>query len=197
MRLISIAATLLMHTPAAAQTGAECARIASPDDRLSCYDALFVTPVATPQAGLWAVQETRSALDDSRRVTLTLDSTEPMPGRFGQQEPATLIIRCEQNTTALFIIWGGHFMSDLNRGGRVDYRIDAQPPGNITMRVSNNNMALGLWNGGASIPFIRRLLDGSELYVRATPFSESRIEARFPIAGLTEAIQPLRAACNW
>lgn len=183
--------------PLAAQTGAECARIADPDTRLSCYDALFVTDAPVPRAGAWQVRDTRSALDDSRRVILIVESREPLRGRFGRAEPASLILRCEENTTALFVNWGGHFMSDLNRGGRVDYRIDRRPPGQVTMQASNDHMALGLWSGRTAIPFIRQLLEGEELYLRATPFSESRIEARFPIAGLETAIRPLREACSW
>jgi type VI secretion system protein VasI len=200
MRFFALVAVFTaISSPCASQTGAQCATMQNPDARLSCYDALFVqtAPAPTPAPGQWRVSDARSSLDDTRRVVLTLDSTEPMRGRFGRNEHAILAIRCEENTTSLFINWGGHFMSDLNQGGRVDYRIDARPPGNVTMRVSNNNMALGLWNGRSSIPFIRSLVDGDELYVRATPFSESRIEARFPISGLADAIRPLREACRW
>jgi type VI secretion system protein VasI len=88
-------------------------------------------------------------------------------------------------------------MADLNGGGRVDFRIDSRAPAHVMMQRSNNYRALGLWQGQSSIPFVRQLLNGSELYVRAIPLNESRVEARFPIAGLDEAIRPLRAACAW
>lgn len=198
---IRIAAFLVMSLvlafPAAARTAEECARISDPDSRLSCFDAPFVTEVPAVPTGEWTVRDTRSALDDSRTVILSVRSQHPLPGRFGRAERASLIIRCEENTTALYIVWGGHFMSDIQGGGRVDYRIDTRPAGHVSMRVSTDNMALGLWNGRASIPFVRRLLDGEQLYVRSTPFSESRVAARFAIARLAEAIRPLRAACNW
>jgi hypothetical protein len=57
---------------------------------------------------------------------------------------------------------------------------------------SNDNEALGLWSGGAAIPFIKELFGATTLLVRATPFNESAVTAELPIAGLEEAIKPLR-----
>jgi type VI secretion system protein VasI len=147
--------------------------------------------------GSWAVEIEQSALDDSRRVILSLESNEPIRARHGQAQPATLFVRCEENTTSLFIHFAGHFMSDNRGGGRIDYRIDDRSPARVDARESNNNMALGLWRGGSAIPFLRDLFGGQSLYVRATPFNESRVEATFAITGLEDAIRPLREACNW
>ena len=180
-----------------AQQGAECARIANPDARLSCYDALFRETTKEVVAGKWSVTDEKSTLDDSRKVTLFLESEEELRGRFGNKDKAALVIRCEENTTVIYVRWGGHFMSEINGGGRVDYRIDDQRPQHVSMRVSNNNEALGLWRGSVAIPFIRNLLTAEQFYVRATPFSESRVEATFMVSGLDDAIKPLREACNW
>jgi type VI secretion system protein VasI len=40
-------------------------------------------------------------------------------------------------------------------------------------------------------------MDGEQLYVRAAPFSESRIEMTFNITGIEDEIAPLREACSW
>ena len=196
MRLSTIF-VLLLATPVVAQTAEDCAKLANPDSRLSCFDALFKTPVPVPQVGNWEVRETRSALTDKRDVSFRVLSQERVPGRFGRREYAILWISCSESTTRIYITWGGHFMSDLNGGGRVDFRIHTRAPGHLMMQRSNDHQALGFWQGQSSIPFIRQLLNGSELYVRAIPFNESRIEARFSIAGLNDAIRPLRSACNW
>lgn len=189
----------VLSSQAAAQSAVDCARIENPDDRLSCYDGLFLE-VATPSPAAdssWQVQITDSALDDSRRVILIVESNEPLRGRFGVENHGQLMLRCQENTTNAFIYFGGHFMSDLRGGGRVDYRVDRRDATRVSMTNSNDNQALGLWRGGTAIPFIRDLFGGSDLYVRATPFSESRIEMNFNITGLEEAIAPLREACNW
>lgn len=107
MRFLVLAMGLTFAMPAHAETGADCARLPDPDARLSCFDALFVIADPVQNAGQWQVQDTRSALDDSRRVVLTVQSIEQMRGRFGSRENAILVIRCEENTTSLFIRWGG------------------------------------------------------------------------------------------
>lgn len=196
--VLSLCVTAVCAQPTVARTIEDCAALTNPDDRLSCFDALLVERNPPPaRAGQWRVTDERSALDDSRRVVLAVQSEEPTSSRFGHTGRASFLIRCEENTTSTWIHWGGHFMSDINNGGRVDYRIDQRPPDRITMRVSNNNESLGLWRGNQSIPFLRQILEADRLYVRATPFSESRVEATFVISGLSEAIKPLRETCNW
>lgn len=196
--LIIFAGTILTG-PSAAQDVSHCVGIDDPDTRLSCYDDAFVkTEVkeTLPQSE-WFVKVDQSALDDSKTVILTLDSKTQFYDQYGQLKNGTLIIRCMENTTSLYIIWGGHFMSDSRNGGRVDYRVDDKKASRVNMVESNDNKALGLWNGGKSIPFIKKLLGANQLYVRATPFSESAVQMSFNIAALDKAIEPLRETCKW
>jgi len=204
--------------PALAQSGAQrtpevCAAIEADSARLACYDEIHRAPrpeapvaeaaaapapavqVAVPSR--WSVRPTQSQFDDSARVILSVLSERPVRGRFGAPAPATLMIRCEENTSSLFVHFNDLFMSDIQGYGRVDYRVDDRRPESVSMTASDNHQALGLWRGGRSIPFIRGLFGGERLYLRATPFNENRVEMVFPIAGLEEAIAPLRAACNW
>jgi type VI secretion system protein VasI len=58
-------------------------------------------------------------------------------------------------------------------------------------------MALGLWNGNAAIPFIKKMMEHEKMVIRATPFSDSAVTAEYRISGLEEAIKPLRDACKW
>ena len=187
----------LTVTHTAAQSPEACAAISDPNERLSCYDALYQKVETPQQVGAWRVQRTKSQLDDSERVVLSLESETPVRGRFGSPGPANMHIRCEENTTSIFFQFNELFMASIQSYGRVDYRIDSNPPAHINMRESTSNMALGLWRGNESIPFIRRLLGAGSLYVRATPYNESRVETTFNVSGLDDAIKPLRAACNW
>jgi len=198
MRFLLLAAALLLGAadPAAADP-ARCAAISEPNQRLGCYDALFRTVEAPPAEGDWSVRVERSQLDDSTSVYVSIESQEPLRGKFGQPEHASLHLRCKEKTTVAYIYFGGHFMSDNRGGGRVDYRVDNRSAKHRNLDESNDHKALGLWNGKAAIPFIKELMDGGSLYVRATPFSESMVEATFAIAGLASAIEPLRAACKW
>ncbi|TWI29714.1 type VI secretion system-associated protein TagO [Paracoccus sulfuroxidans] len=185
---------------AAAGTAAaqeECVKITDPDDRLNCFDQSYRASETVETESEWKVEIDKSKLDDTTQVTMALESNEPVRKRFGGSEKGSLLIRCKENTTALYILWAGNFMADLQGRGRVDYRVDDRAAKRVNMDESTDNMALGLWNGGKSIPFIKDMYGASSLYVRATPFSESPVEMTFNVSGIEEASKPLREACGW
>ncbi|TSD87683.1 hypothetical protein FFK22_016220 [Mycobacterium sp. KBS0706] len=178
----------------------DCAKIAADTERLACYDLQFkasVSAVPQPAESKWQVQEQISKIDDSKNVFLRVASSEPITDRLGQPSDLVFWIACRERKTSLWFDFGGQFMADLNGGGRVTYRLDKAAARIKSFDESNDNEALGLWNGGAAIPFIKELFGGTMLLVRATPFNESSITAELPIAGLEEAVKPLRQACSW
>ncbi len=87
-------------------------------------------------------------------------------------------------------------MSDYQHG-KITYRVDKLPAQTKRFRESNNHESLGLWSGKSAIPFLKELFGHDRLFVRATPHSESPLEASFDITGLEKAIEPLREACGW
>ena len=179
----------------------ECKAIAEDEARLACYDiALSVLETETEVVadnGKWIVQTDISPLTDDKNVFLRLSSENDVPGRFGGVGKGTLWIRCMENTTAVLIDFNGHYMSDHAGGGTVEFRRDDSPLYKSQMRESNDNSALGLWNGGASIPFIKGLLGRKQLIVRATPFSKSAITITSDISGIDNAISGIRETCSW
>jgi len=154
--------------------------------------------VAEPgDTGKWVVSESESQFDDTPLVILHLESRDEVRGRYGDTTTPSLILRCMENTTSLFINPGGHFLSDIQGYGRVTYRIDDNQASAWNMTASTDNEVLGLWNGGKSIPQIKKLVQGESLLIRLTPYNESPLEFGFDLPGLGEAIKPLRKACNW
>lgn len=147
--------------------------------------------------GNWRVSEDKSAFDDSRTVVLSLSSDQPIAGRFGAANPAEIYLRCQENSTSLYLVLNDQFLSDIQGFGSVDYRIDEQKASVARMTASTDNQALGLWDGGKSIPLIKKLLTGNSVVFRATPFNESPIEFSFTLAGLKNAVRPLKEACVW
>ncbi|MBI6628348.1 type VI secretion system-associated protein TagO [Pontibaca salina] len=192
-----MATTILMISMEAAAAQEECAKIADPDDRLNCFDHSYKVTEIVETASDWDVRIDKSKLDDSTTVVMAVDSDNSITQQLGGSSAGNLIIRCQENTTSIYLTWGGHFMADIQGKGRVDYRIDDRKAARSSMRASTDNKALGLWNGASSIPFIKAMFGGVSLYVRATPFSESPVEMTFNISGLEEEIAPLREACNW
>ena len=60
---------------------------------------------ATAPADKWHVTESRSAMDDSRTVALTLDSENTIRGPLGEITPS-LIIRCKERATKIYVHTG-------------------------------------------------------------------------------------------
>lgn len=162
-------------------------------------------PAAAPPAeaapaggtGRWVVSEDKSAFDDSRTVVLSVESDDEIRGQFGPRGPASLYLRCMENTTVIYLVMNDLFLSDIQGFGKVEYRIDEGKAGSVSMTASTDNKALGLWNGGSSIPFIEKLIQGERVVFRATPFNESPVEFTVDLTGLETAVVPLREACSW
>lgn len=186
--------SLLAATCNASQT---CASISSDAQRLACYDMEYRPAPTISKSSKWNVSENVSPMDDSKTVTLHLESSEPIQHRFRGSSTADLYIRCQEKTTSLYFIYADNFLSSLQSYGQVTYRIDDKPSATKSMTESTDNKALGLWSGGSSIPFTKAMFGGNKLTVRITPFNESPITAQFQISGIEDAIQPLRSACGW
>ena len=193
----TIMALTAIAVAGAANANEECAGISDDQSRLACYDAEYRPATSTSQKSAWSVNTSTSPIDDSRTVVLMTDSTQPVRSRFGRPESATLIARCSENTTSMYLIFAGNHMTDIQSYGQVTTRVDDLKARTINMDSSTDNKALGLWRGGSSIPFLESMFGHDMLTVRATPFNESPITAQFPVTGLEEAIQPLRDACHW
>lgn len=185
----------------AQKTPEQCAAIDDGAERLICYDLIHRVERASVPDTLeseWRVRSETSRIDDSTNVYMTLQSSDTIPGRFSRGSAhATIYVRCLENTTSLYIVMGGHHLADIQGYGRVTYRIDDAPAQSKNFSSSTDSQALGLWNGGSSIPFIRQLFGASNLLIQITPFSESPITVDFTVKGIEEAIAPLREACNW
>ena len=191
---LALAATLFA---ASAQASEECAQLSNDTERLACYDSEYRPTVASTQSSEWLVNEEASPIDDSRSVYLSVSSTDEIRNRYGRPGHARLVVRCVENTTSMILTFANHHMTSHRQYGTVTLRIDDETAFERRMSESTDNKALGLWNGGSSIPVIRSMYGNDVLTVRATPYSESPITAQFPITGLEEAITPLREACHW
>lgn len=177
--------------PAPLEIDAPLAATVEPATSEPVADALPEDP------GKWVISEDKSAFDDTRTVILSIASDEPIRGQFGSPGPAMLYLRCMENTTVTYLWLNDLFLSDLEGYGVVDYRLDERDATSVRMTSSTDNKALGLWDGGSSIPFLKQLIGARNIVFRATPFNESPVEFGFDLAGLEAAITPLREACVW
>jgi type VI secretion system protein VasI len=192
-----------------------CALIPSDEVRLACYDKIFANesgedegapdssdvekeePTPKDIVSSWVTRSTKSEIDDSQTVILRTRNIETVYNEYGREEPITLIIRCMENTTSMYLSFDRFFVADHQGAGDVTFRVDDNKAFTRSLRESTDNHALGLWRGGNAIPFVKRIMGGDKLVVRARPYSGSYFTTSFDIAGLDQAIQPLREACHW
>lgn len=157
----------------------------------------FALLLATTGGGLsWSAGSTISPIDDSAIHTLSVKSSGLVQDKFGKSISADFVIQCEQNTTILAIVTPGLYVSDLGAWSSVTMRVDKQPSFDFSAGASNDHGWIGI-TGGPATRAIKKLLGGSDLLVRILPVNETHKDFRFPIAGLNEAIKPLRKACGW
>lgn len=174
----------------------QCSQIQSDSDRLACYDLQYKPAVSQAKKTAWNVTESQSKMDDSKTVVLHVESDEQIRKSFGGSETADLYIRCQEGKTSLYFVIADRFLATVEGYGKVDYRLDSEKPRSQEMDVSTDNKALGMW-GASAISFAKKLIGHDSLVVRVTPYNESPVTATFKIAGLDEALKPLRAVCKW
>lgn len=195
---IAIGITASLSQAVAAQ---DCPTIDNDLDRLACYDqksGRTATSIELASSDNWNVRVKKSEFKDTTDVFLWALSVDEVQCRsYGPPEAIRLYLRCRENTTSIYINTNCHLTSGHGGYGVVEYRIDDTPAGKQGFDNSTDNKALGLWSGGSSIPFIKRLLGHDKLLIRFTPYGQSASTAKFDISGLEDVIKPLREACHW
>lgn len=165
----------------------KCASVEAGAARLACYDQ-----VTAAAQGSWRIARTVSAGD--RNVYLSLSASALTSVRPGQSIRPTLWARCQQEQTALFVSWGTYLgTSEAN----VSYRLDASAPRIDSWAIANDREVMGLWRSTDAVPFIKALLDAEQLVLEVTLYDGRAFTGRFELAGIKQAIVPLREACGW
>lgn len=148
---------------------------------------------------LWQVREDESPMTGDVSVIMTTYSDSYF-GRYNDFRRATLVLRCSENTSAAFV----NFNELLGNDGSYD-----RPGKNVLVRVgedaanqqfwntSTTREAVGLWSGGSSIPFMRRLASAETLRLRVSPDRRNPIEVVFYTNRLQEHLPKLASACGW
>ena len=179
---------------------AKCVEIDNSVERLVCFDrtaaelGLVKTVEPVTGVGKWRVSTETSKVDDSTNVFMRVKAdAEVQKSRLWSGYPE-LWIMCRENTTSFFVSYPFFITTDK---AYVTYRYDKDRAASRNMNMSTDYKAFGLWSGGSSIPFVKRMFAKRRLLIRVTPHGESAVTSEFDISGLSEAIKPLRKACKW
>lgn len=155
---------------------------------------LMLAALATSPALAWTVSRSSSPVDDSSTVVLRQRADEEVRARYGQTYRPSLLIRCMENSTGLYINYGFF----LTTGSMtVTTRVDKEDARKARWNVSTDYEAVGLWRGGQAIPFIKSLLGKDRLFVRVQPHGESYVDVTFSLDGLDDRIHSVAKTCRW
>jgi type VI secretion system protein VasI len=141
----------------------------------------------------WLVREESDEITDQPNVYLMAASLDPVSLGFGQTDYPTMVIRCQRNTTSVYVVFGSYEVNDTMS---VNWRIDDEQAREERWNVSSDRKAVGLWRGGDAIPFLRKLLEGNMLKMRFQGRSDSYLVS-YPIAQLRPHLEKVSKACNW
>lgn len=174
----------------------QCAVIESNLERLKCYDLLAKThnlsgshPDQAEMGGIgqWTVEKKTDPIDDTKTVNIFLIA-DSGNSRFGK--PIMLVARCDSEKTEMFIDWQIYLGSEAK----------------VTLRIGDDDAKKSKWIlssdrqksfNKSPINTLKAMLTTDKMVAQITPFNQKPSTAVFNIAGLNEAIKPLREACVW
>ena len=143
----------------------------------------------------WTLRSEVSDFDNLTNVFLSVSSDRPLP--CGPRRRATLMLRCLQDRTAVYIAHDCATPPGDPDGWQVEQRLDTAAATTAYMEVDSHGEAFGYWQYRPARTLIENLIRADNLHLRFTDADGLTSEMRFPLTGLTEALPTLSAACNW
>jgi type VI secretion system protein VasI len=139
-------------------------------------------------------------MDDSKTITLSLDSGNVIQGPVGPSRP-TLVIRCKENKTDVYVVTGmaasveDDNLSDISPNHHtVRLRLDQASPQTAYWYGSNDDKALFAGDGEE---LAKELAESQTLTFEFTPFDANTAVARFDLTGLSARLPKVADACGW
>lgn len=136
-----------------------------------------------------------SAMDDSQTVTYELEAQNVLDGWLSHRIPS-LIVRCQEHKTEVYIQTGFPLTSELGRFRRhtIRLRFDDRPAGKELWSESTDNEAIF---APSSVALARRIAKTKRLRVELTPFNSSPQTIEFAVEGFQDSAKELGKACGW
>jgi Type VI secretion system VasI, EvfG, VC_A0118 len=170
--------------------------------------------VSSQRSDGWNIRESRSPMDDSRIVTLSLKAQNMIRGPLGEKRP-TLILRCQAKTTDIYVVTEMAANIEENSDGgpevtrTVGIRLDDQPARHEGWLESTDHTALfaeaSIFNtrnvveypSGPLVPLAKEIAKAKTLTFQFTPFDGSPQIAKFDLRGIDSHVGKLAEACGW
>lgn len=187
--------TVAAATPSASPVPSEPPQSNPPPAAGSPAASALGAGVVAAGAGAWVVSEITSDPVTSQPTAITQIAAESGQSKYGQA--ITLLIRCKDGATALYIGWG-QFLGLSKDGQLVTTRLGAAGAQTSVWSLSTDQQAT-FYSTSASqtISFVKSMFAETHFVAQTTPYSDSPRTAIFDISGAETAMANVRAACKW
>ena len=145
-----------------------------------------------PNKGAWRTSVREDPVTGSTRHFAGLGASNTTEGHIGQPVTPRLNVRCEDNTTEVWINWENYIGGERQP---VTLRIGDGESFNVQAGVSTNNESTFIPTPIPSI--LKPAADADTLAARTIPYGENPQTAIFNVTGMRAALADLAAACNW
>jgi type VI secretion system VasI family protein len=177
---------------ASADDLASCAAIDDSSARLACYDKLAGRQVP-PGPGRWRLDQYHSPLSGGEVISVTLRAQQADAAGLPPWMQPQLTISCDNNVTQV-MIQAQQRLSTSNQQMEVVLRVDGGDQSREVWQISEDSLRAFRPD---PVPWIKTLLDATQLQVGLRPYLDKPLDITFDIEGLATAVQPLAKACNW
>jgi hypothetical protein len=154
-----------------------------------------VVPLVTAtnnSMGGWEVTTSTRAIDDTRIVTIGVESRTPVRTWLDNVTPI-LAVRCNGSELESLVFVGSQVESDLDGIASIRIRFDSFPAQSLRMSESTTGDALFFTNPRE---IVRQMLNARSMVFSFTPFNAATTETTFDLSGIGVAILPLIEACG-
>lgn len=171
-----------------------CRGVADDKRRLTCFDQLAGN--LRPDVPGWVYADTGSAFDTSRKLAVTRRADATSLSRTNSRSAAELSIACDAGVPKLSVSYPD-LVANSTGTTQISYRFDDGTFATEQWSGSGDLKSYGLWTRETMLPFLEKLLSAQTLSIKSEAWSFSPTQATFSLAGLADAIKPVREACNW
>jgi len=145
-------------------------------------------------SGWWVIKEERAAIDDSPRVT-AINYSAYKERSFS--DLTVLVAYCREGETSFVFVQDDYLMKNRGRDEfDIAYRIDDKSAQSTYWSGLTSNKGAGIFGSNAE-PFLRKIYDAKEFFIRLTEGNGRRHDAEFELAGTQNVVDAVASACGW
>jgi len=143
----------------------------------------------------WRLLESKSNMDGSPTVLLSLDADDKVQGWLESGTP-TLVIRCKEGQTSAYVIVGMPAQPELGSYGSYGVRLRIDDGSPIQERWTESTDQKGLFSPSPK-EFAKLVANAYSLMFEFTPFQSSPATAHFNVSGLNKLLDNVATPCGW